>query len=92
MNRSTTENVRECLLKEYSSASAKRGLTLREERVRINEALFEGVLDYARTRSDVELTFDDANESAFTVTLPALEARRLKARFVLVAGRIGQPA
>ena len=50
------------------------------------------MLDFVQNRNDVELTFDDANESDFTVALPALRARRLKARFFLVAERIGQPS
>jgi peptidoglycan/xylan/chitin deacetylase (PgdA/CDA1 family) len=70
----------------------RRQLAASEQRVWIDEPFFHAILDFAGTRNDVELTFDDANESDFTIALPALQARALKARFFIVAGRVGQPA
>jgi peptidoglycan/xylan/chitin deacetylase (PgdA/CDA1 family) len=62
-----------------------------EQKVWLDEPRFRQVMDFAKTRSDIELTFDDANESDFTAALPALQARGMKAQFFLVAQRIGQP-
>ena len=76
----------------HGVGAPQRKLPASERRVWIDQALFEAILDYLPTRSDVELTFDDANESDFTVALPALRARGLKPRFFLVADRIDQPA
>lgn len=80
------------ILNLHGIGTPKRELPASEQRVWLEQARFEAILDYVRTRSDVELTCDDANESDFTVALPALRARGLKARFFLVADRIGQPA
>jgi peptidoglycan/xylan/chitin deacetylase (PgdA/CDA1 family) len=68
-----------------------RPLTPGEQQVWIHESLFNSVLDRVCRLPSFELTFDDANESDFTVALPALQARGLKARFFVLAGRIGQP-
>lgn len=76
----------------HGLGAPQRELPSSEQRVWLDQALFEAILGYVQTRSDVELTFDDANESDFTAALPALRARGLKARFFLVADRIGQPA
>ena len=40
---------------------------------------------------EVGLTFDDGNESDFTIALPLLVERERKAAFFVCAGRIGQP-
>ncbi len=68
-----------------------RPLTPGEQQVWIDESLFNAILDRVNCLSSFELTFDDANESDFTVALPALQARGMKARFFVLAGRIGQP-
>jgi peptidoglycan/xylan/chitin deacetylase (PgdA/CDA1 family) len=68
-----------------------RSLSVGEQQVWIEQPFFEEILDYARNRRDVELTFDDANESDVTIGLPALCARGLRGKFFLVAGRIDQP-
>jgi peptidoglycan/xylan/chitin deacetylase (PgdA/CDA1 family) len=80
------------ILNLHGIGARKRELPASEQRVWIAGPVFEALLDFVQARSDVELTFDDANESDFTIALPALRARGLKARFFLVADRIGQPA
>lgn len=51
---------------------------------------FSEILKMVRERSDVLLTFDDSYESDYTVALPLLKASGIRARFFVVAGRIGQ--
>lgn len=53
-------------------------------------AVFEAILDRVRARSDVRITFDDANESDYSIALPCLQARQMTAQFFVVARRIGQ--
>jgi peptidoglycan/xylan/chitin deacetylase (PgdA/CDA1 family) len=50
-----------------------------------------GILEAVREREDVEITFDDSNESDFTIALPLLKERKLSARFFVVANRVDQP-
>jgi peptidoglycan/xylan/chitin deacetylase (PgdA/CDA1 family) len=69
----------------------KRELPASEQKVWLDEAQFLPVLDFLQGKPNVELTFDDANESDFTIALPALQARGFTARFFIVAGRVGQP-
>src|SRR5258708_23027155 len=76
----------------HGIGSPERELPGREKRVWIEEAQFLQILDCVKARADVELTFDDANESDFTIALPALRSRGLKAEFFIVVERIGQPA
>jgi peptidoglycan/xylan/chitin deacetylase (PgdA/CDA1 family) len=68
-----------------------RPLTPGEQRVWIDEPLFNSILERISQRPSFELTFDDSNESDFTLALPALQARGMKARFFVLAGRINQP-
>jgi len=51
---------------------------------------FERVLDVAGEREDVQLTFDDGNESDVEIALPRLVDRGLSAEFFPLAGRLGQ--
>jgi peptidoglycan/xylan/chitin deacetylase (PgdA/CDA1 family) len=69
----------------------RRELPPTEQRVWIAPAQFEALLDYVRPRQDVELTFDDANESDYSIALPALQQRGLRAQFFIVADRVGRP-
>jgi peptidoglycan/xylan/chitin deacetylase (PgdA/CDA1 family) len=62
-----------------------------EEAYWIEASFFGAILDLVRDRADVKVTFDDSNESDFTVAFPALQSRGMKARFFMVAGRIGRP-
>lgn len=75
----------------HGIGAPKRELPPSEQRVWVEEAQFLQILDYIEARSDIELTFDDANESDFTIALPALLSRGLRARFFIVAERIGRP-
>lgn len=70
----------------------KRELVASEQSVWIGESLFNTILDYACTQSGIELTFDDANESDYSIALPALQARGMKAQFFVVAERMGRNA
>lgn len=56
----------------------------------LNPDFFESVLDQVRSRSKVTITFDDGNLSDYTVALPALMKRGMKAQFFVVADRIGR--
>jgi len=66
------------------------GLSSGEEGCWLDRSFFEAILDSVRERKDVEITLDDSNESDYTVALPALEARNLRAKFFAVAQRLGQ--
>ena len=48
------------------------------------------ILDVVKGRSEIRLTFDDANESDYSIALPELKARNLTAQFFVVSGRVGQ--
>ncbi len=48
------------------------------------------ILDIFCERKDVQITFDDANESDYTIALSLLKARKMTARFFVVAERIDQ--
>ena len=62
-----------------------------EDKVWISRSGLRSVLDAAAERSDVRLSFDDANRSDHELALPELVARGLRATFFVVAGRIDQP-
>jgi peptidoglycan/xylan/chitin deacetylase (PgdA/CDA1 family) len=66
------------------------GLQSREDRFRIDSNFFGAILETVRGRKDVRITFDDSNESDYTMALPLLKRAGIKARFFLIAGRIGQ--
>jgi peptidoglycan/xylan/chitin deacetylase (PgdA/CDA1 family) len=61
-----------------------------EKQCWIDPKFFADILDAIKERTDVELTFDDANESDYTIALPLLKGRKLVARFFVVADRIGK--
>jgi peptidoglycan/xylan/chitin deacetylase (PgdA/CDA1 family) len=52
--------------------------------------MFSDVLDLAKKHDDVQITFDDSNESDYSIALPLLRERNMNARFFVVADRIGQ--
>jgi peptidoglycan/xylan/chitin deacetylase (PgdA/CDA1 family) len=54
--------------------------------------IFERILDSVRGRADVRITFDDSNESDYSIALPRLKARGMCAQFFLVAGWTGRGA
>ena len=79
------------ILNLHGIGTPRSDLPASEQNVWISQSFFETLLDFAKERDDVELTFDDANESDYTIALPALQRRGMKAQFFLVAGRIGEP-
>lgn len=79
------------ILNLHGIGTPRKELPASEHNVWISEAQFEMLLDQIKDRGDVELTFDDSNESDWTRALPALRSRGLKAQFFVVVDRIGQP-
>ena len=61
-----------------------------EDEYWIEPGFFGQILDAVRDRQDVQITFDDSNESDYTMALPLLKERGMKARFFVVARRIGE--
>ncbi len=68
----------------------KRELPDGEDAYWVEPGFFAAVLDHVKGRENIQITFDDANESDYTIALPLLRARNLKARFFVVADRIDQ--
>lgn len=62
-----------------------------EAQVWVSVEQFEQVLDAVSSRSDVRLTFDDANVSDVDIALPLLAQRGLTAEFFILAGLLGEP-
>ncbi len=79
------------ILNFHGLGQPRQGLALGggEETYWIEESFFEAILDRVRHRTDVQITFDDSNESDFAVAFPALQARGMTAKFFMVAQRIG---
>jgi peptidoglycan/xylan/chitin deacetylase (PgdA/CDA1 family) len=67
-----------------------RHLSVGEDNCWISRLLFSEILDVVRARRDAQVTFDDSNESDYSIALPLLKAKGVPARFFLVAERIGQ--
>lgn len=67
-----------------------RALEPGEDEVWISVRQLEDVLDAVVGRSDVRLTFDDANASDVEIGLPHLRKRGLTAQFFLCAGLLGR--
>jgi peptidoglycan/xylan/chitin deacetylase (PgdA/CDA1 family) len=67
-----------------------RALDPGEEPVWLTGDEFSRAASFATSRTDVRLTFDDANASDLRVVVPYLLARRRIARFFLPAGRLGR--
>ena len=61
-----------------------------EENYWLKPQIFGTILDSIRSRDDIQITFDDANESDYTLALPLLQERKMRARFFVVAQRINQ--
>jgi peptidoglycan/xylan/chitin deacetylase (PgdA/CDA1 family) len=68
-----------------------RALEPGEDDVWVSVRQFEDVLDAVAGRSDVRITFDDANASDLEIGLPHLLKRGLTAQFFIPAGLLGQP-
>jgi peptidoglycan/xylan/chitin deacetylase (PgdA/CDA1 family) len=74
----------------HGLGESKRQLSPGEEDYWVNSQLFGAILDSINGRDDIQITFDDANESDYTLALPLLRERRMSARFFIVAQRINQ--
>ncbi len=74
----------------HGLGNPRREMPAGEQNFWVDPGLFAAVLDHVRDREDVQITVDDANESDYTVALPLLRERKLKASFFVVAGRIDQ--
>ncbi|WP_168207293.1 polysaccharide deacetylase family protein [Microlunatus elymi] len=59
-----------------------------EERFWISESRFTEMLDLLAGHRQVEITFDDSNESDHRLALPQLQQRGLAATFFVIAGRV----
>ena len=62
-----------------------------ELRVWVGAEVLERTLDAVARRERIQITFDDGNRSDVELALPALRARGMRARFFVLAGRLGQP-
>jgi peptidoglycan/xylan/chitin deacetylase (PgdA/CDA1 family) len=69
----------------------ERVLTPGESSVWLAVEQFEEILDAARGRPDVHLTFDDGNVSDVQIALPRLLERGMRATFFLLAELVGRP-
>ncbi len=67
----------------------KRDLLPGEEFIQA-EAFFS-ILDWVESRKEIFITFDDGNDSDYTIAFPALIERGLKAEFFITVDWIGQP-
>jgi peptidoglycan/xylan/chitin deacetylase (PgdA/CDA1 family) len=52
---------------------------------------FETILDHIQGNDGIMITFDDGNESDFSIALPALLKRGMTAVFFICSGRMGGP-
>jgi peptidoglycan/xylan/chitin deacetylase (PgdA/CDA1 family) len=68
----------------------RRELPTSERELWSDPSRFQLILDIVKGRSEIRLTFDDANESDYSIALPELKARHLTAQFFVVTDRIGQ--
>jgi len=84
------EKARTFILNFHGLGEPSRPLPSSEKDCWLDSEVFEAVLDRVRGRPDVRITFDDANESDYSIALPRLKARELSAQFFVVAQRIGQ--
>lgn len=67
-----------------------RELPVGEDEYWIEPGFFGAILDCVQGRDDVQITFDDSNESDYTLALPLLKERKMTARFFVVAKRIDE--
>jgi peptidoglycan/xylan/chitin deacetylase (PgdA/CDA1 family) len=74
----------------HGLGDAGRTLPPGEEDYWTDPRLFSDILDTVRGRNDVQITFDDSNESDYTAALPLLKSRKMRARFFVLSERIGQ--
>lgn len=78
------------ILNFHGLGTPRQGLSPGERDCWISLKFFGEILDLIRNRKDVQITFDDSNETDHSLALPLLRAGNVVARFFVVAGRIGQ--
>ncbi len=76
------------ILNFHGIGSPPSGVGEDELRYWLAPAFFAQILDYAKGKPDVHLTFDDGNASDCEIALPALQKRNLHAAFFVVSERI----
>ncbi|MEY2486524.1 MAG: hypothetical protein QOH39_2172 [Verrucomicrobiota bacterium] len=79
-----------CILNFHGLGEPVTEISQGEKKYWLDAKCFGDILDSVGSRSDVRITFDDGNASDFTIALPLLLARNLKAHFFVVAERIAQ--
>lgn len=80
------------ILNFHGIGQARRPFEEGEEPYWVSEPQFRAFLDLAESsRSDVGITFDDGNESDFSLAVPELRSRGMRATFFVLAGKIDQP-
>jgi peptidoglycan/xylan/chitin deacetylase (PgdA/CDA1 family) len=62
-----------------------------ESKVWIDQEFFCEILDEFGQDQDIVLTFDDGNESDYTIAFEELVKRNLKGKFFIIANKIDQP-
>jgi peptidoglycan/xylan/chitin deacetylase (PgdA/CDA1 family) len=78
------------ILNFHGIGTPRHELPASEQELWIDTSRFQAILDCVHGRSEIRLTFDDANESDYSIALPELKARNLNAQFFVVAGLVGQ--
>lgn len=75
----------------HGIGTSNRELEPGERKYWVSTDQFEEILGYLAKTPDVQISFDDGNESDAAIALPALAARGLRAAFFPVAVRVGRP-
>jgi peptidoglycan/xylan/chitin deacetylase (PgdA/CDA1 family) len=80
-----------CIVNFHGVGPPPRALDPGEDEVWMSAERFREALDVIAQAEDVEITFDDGNDSDVAVALPELRTRGLRATFFVVVERIGRP-
>ena len=84
-------NGRRGFLNFHGIGSCERPLEAGEEPVWISAQAFRSIVDHFSDKADFCFTFDDGNKSDVEIALPILLQRRARAKFFVLAGRVGSP-
>jgi peptidoglycan/xylan/chitin deacetylase (PgdA/CDA1 family) len=76
------------ILNFHGLGNPPRRLPSDEEDCWMDAGSFAHILDSVNGCRDIQITFDDSNESDYTLALPLLKARGMTARFFIVTGRV----
>jgi peptidoglycan/xylan/chitin deacetylase (PgdA/CDA1 family) len=68
-----------------------RALDPGEAKIWVETETFQSILEAARTRDDIAISFDDGNASDVRIALPALTEAGVSAMFFIVAGWLDAP-